>query len=205
MADRILIARIGAPHGVKGEVRLFSYAEDPAALLDYAPLTDADGRRTFRIVSLRPAKDHFVARLQGVDDRNAAEALTNLDLYVPRDVLPDADEDTFYHADLIGLDVEDEAGSVIGTVVALHDFGAGDVLEYAPAAAPAAAEEAAGDDPDKASSPKPARKRLATRMVPFTKMAVPVVDVPGRRVVVADAFVEGEEPAAPAADEEDAG
>ncbi|MFG1480222.1 ribosome maturation factor RimM [Xanthobacter sp. V4C-4] len=169
MTDRILIARIGAPHGVKGEVRLFIFAEDPGAVLDYAPLTDAAGRRSFAITTLRPAKDHFVARLKGVDDRNAAELLTNVDLYVPREALPaPEDEDTFYHADLIGLRVESEAGAAIGTVIALHDFGAGDVLEYAPVEA--------------------ARGR--TLMVPFTRVAVPVVDVAGGRVVMAADFID---------------
>lgn len=167
MTQRILVARIGAPHGVRGEVRLFPFTGDPAALLDYAPLTDAEGRRAFTIAALRPGKDHFVARLKGVDDRNAAEALTNLDLYVPRDALPPPeDEETFYHADLIGLAVMDEAGARIGTVVALHDFGAGDILEYAPAAA------------------------AKTVMVPFSREAVPVIDIAGGRVVIAAAFID---------------
>ncbi|WP_234052581.1 MULTISPECIES: ribosome maturation factor RimM [unclassified Xanthobacter] len=169
MTERILVARIGAPHGVRGEVRLFIFTEDPGAVLDYEPLTDAEGRRKFAITTLRPAKDHFVARLAGVDDRNAAEALTNVDLYVPRDALPPAeDDDTFYHADLLGLRVENEAGEPIGTVMALHDFGAGDVLEYAPAGT----------------------GRGRTLMVPFTRLAVPVVDVPGGRVVLAADFID---------------
>lgn len=169
MTERILVARIGAPHGVRGEVRLFIFTEDPGAVLDYEPLTDADGRRSFAITALRPAKDHFVARLAGVDDRNAAEALTNVDLYVPRDALPAAeDEDTFYHADLLGLRVENEAGEAIGTVTALHDFGAGDVLEYAPTGT----------------------GRGRTLMVPFTRLAVPVVDVAGGRVVLAADFID---------------
>ncbi|MBA4789134.1 MAG: ribosome maturation factor RimM [Rhizobiales bacterium] len=160
MTDRVLIARIGAPHGVRGEVRLFAFGEDPAALLDYA-LTDASGARAFRLTTLRAAKDHFVARLKGVDDRNAAETLTNTDLYVARDALPPAeDEDTFYHADLLGLSVEDPAGARLGTVTGMFDFGAGDILEYAPV------------DGGK------------TQLVPFTKAAVPLVDIAARRVVV---------------------
>lgn len=160
MTDRILIARIGAPHGVKGEVRLFPFGEDPLALKHYA-LTDESGKRRFKVLSLRPAKDHFVARIDGIPDRTAAEALTNTDLFVPRDALPPAeDEDTFYHADLMGLRVENEAGVILGKVLAMHDFGAGDVLEYAPA------------DGGK------------TLLLPFTKAAVPVVDVPGGRLVV---------------------
>jgi 16S rRNA processing protein RimM len=169
VTDRILVARIGAPHGVRGEVRLFIFAEDPETVRDYTPLTDADGRRSFAITALRPGKDHFVARLAGVDDRTAAEALTNIDLYVPRDALPETeDDDTFYQADLLGLRVENEAGTAIGTVTALHDFGAGDVLEYAPE----------GDG------------RGRTLMVPFTRIAVPVVDVAGGRVVLAADFID---------------
>lgn len=170
MAERILVARIGAPHGVRGEVRLFVFTQDPGAIADYGPLTDADGRRSFRITDLRAAKDHFVARLAGIADRTAAEALTNVDLYVPREALPaPEDEDTFYHADLIGLAVEDEVGARIGTVSALQNFGAGDILEYAP------------------TLPGIAAKTL---MVPFTRDAVPVVDVKAGRVVIAEAFVE---------------
>ena len=170
MADRVLVARIGAPHGVKGEVRLFVFTEDPGAVLDFDPLTDAAGRRTFRITALRAAKDHFVARIDGIADRDAAEALTNVDLFVPRAALPEPeDAETFYHADLIGLSVEDDAGARIGTVVALHDFGAGDILEYAPTLAGV---------------------KARTLMVPFSRDAVPVVDLMARRVVIAEAFVE---------------
>lgn len=170
MTDRVLIARIGAPHGVRGEVRLFAFGEDPFALKDYE-LTDAAGKTFFRITTLRPAKDHFVARLNGINDRNAAEALTNTDLFVSRDALPpEEDEDTFYHADLIGLAVEDMAGNRLGTVTAMFDFGAGDILEYAPAVGG------------------------KTRLVPFTKAAVPVIDIAGGRVVVeAPEEIEGEQ------------
>ena len=106
MTDRICVAQIGAPHGVRGEVRLRSFTEDPLAFVEYGPLESEDRKQRFKIEALRPAKDHFVARLSGVSDRNAAEKLTNVKLYVPRDVLPDIEEDeTFYHADLIGLDV----------------------------------------------------------------------------------------------------
>ena len=169
MTDRVLIARIGAPHGVRGEVRLFVFGADPEALFDY-PLTDEAGTRTFTVASLRPAKDHFVARLKGVDDRNAAEKLTNTDLFVPRDALPPAeDEDTFYHADLIGLRAEAPDGTLLGTVTALFDFGAGDILEYSPAGGG------------------------KTRLVPFTRAAVPVVEVAAGRVVIdAPAEIEGE-------------
>jgi len=201
VTQRILVARIGAPHGVRGEVRLFPFTQDPAALLDYAPLTDAEGRRSFTIAALRPGKDHFVARLKGIDDRTAAEALTNLDLYVPRDALPPPeDEETFYHADLIGLAVMDAAGERIGTVVALHDFGAGDILEYAPARAfssevdTTSREENATRQNSRAfSRSNEFGKRSSaakTAMVPFSREAVPVVDIAGGRVVIAPAFID---------------
>ncbi len=174
MTDRVLVARIGAPHGVKGEVRLFVFTEDPAAILDYDPLTDATGRTRYRITALRAAKDHFVARLANLADPTAAPARTKVDHYLPPEARPaPEDEDTFYHADLIGLAVEDEAGARIGAVAALHDFGAGDILEYAPALPGI---------------------RAKTLMVPFTRDAVPVVDVKGGRVVIAEAFVERRDP-----------
>lgn len=159
--DRVLLARIGAPHGVRGEVRLFVFAQDPEALFDYGPLTDEGGKRRFEIAALRPAKEHFVARLKGVDTREAAEALTNEGLFVARDLLPPTeDEDDFYHADLIGLTAVTAAGESFGKVVAVHDFGAGDILEIAPVAGG------------------------KTLMLPFTRAAVPTVDLAGRRVVV---------------------
>ena len=135
MAERVCVARIGAAHGVRGEVRLWSFTQDPQAVADYGPLESKDGARHFEIASLRAAKDHFVARLKGVDDRNAAEALRNVDLYVPRERLPSIEEDdTFYVADLIGLDAVTTDGSALGKVTAVHNFGAGDIIEIKPAA-----------------------------------------------------------------------
>jgi 16S rRNA processing protein RimM len=133
VADRICVARIGAAHGVRGEVKLWSFTQDPAAVASYGPLETQDGTRRLEIKALRPAKDHFVARIAGVDDRDAAEKLRNLELYIPRARLPEIDEaDTFYHADLIGLDVVTSDGAQIGTVYALHNFGAGDIIEIIP-------------------------------------------------------------------------
>ncbi|HSI41208.1 MAG TPA: ribosome maturation factor RimM [Xanthobacteraceae bacterium] len=175
-AERILLARIGAPHGVRGEVRLFVFAHDPDALTRYGPLTDETGARRVRIRTLRPAKEHFVARLEGVETREAAEALTNTGLFVARDLLPPPDdEDDFYHADLIGLSAVTAEGEAFGTVVAMHDFGAGDIVEIAPAAGG------------------------RTLMLPFTKAAVPVVDLAGKRLVVDPAQWLADE--APAPDE----
>ena len=133
MADRICVARIGAAHGVRGEVKLWSFTQDPAAVASYGPLETQDGTRRLEIKALRPAKDHFVARIAGIDDRDAAEKLRNLELYIPRARLPEIDEaDTFYHADLIGLVVMTSDGVQIGTVHALHNFGAGDIIEIIP-------------------------------------------------------------------------
>ncbi len=104
MAERIRVARIGAAHGVRGEVKLWSFTEDPMAVTSYGALETEDGTRRFEIESLRPAKDHLVARIAGVADRDAAEALRNLELFVPRERLPEIEEaDTFYYADLVGL------------------------------------------------------------------------------------------------------
>jgi len=134
VANRICVARIGAAHGVRGEVKLWSFTEDPAAVAHYGPLETQDGTRCFEIEALRAAKDHFVARLAGVSDRDAAEKLRNIELYIPRARLPKIEEtDTFYHADLVGLDAVTPAGARVGIVHALHNFGAGDIIEIAPA------------------------------------------------------------------------
>jgi 16S rRNA processing protein RimM len=160
VAERVCIAQIGAPHGVRGEVRLWTFTEDPMAVAGYGPLESEDGSRRFILQAVRPAKGHLVARLHGVDDRSAAERLRNAKLYVARDRLPPTDAETFYHADLIGLTAVDQDGAAFGTVLALHNFGAGDLLEI---------RRAEGG---------------ATVLLPFTKVAVPTVDVAGGRVVV---------------------
>jgi len=159
--DKVCVARIGAAHGVRGEVKLWSFTQDPAAVASYGPLESQDGKRRFEIEALRPAKDHFVARIAGVDDRNAAERLRNLDLYIPRERLPTiAETDTFYHADLIGLQAVTQDGADIGTVIAVHNFGAGDLLEIAPAT---------GGE---------------TVILPFSSATVPSVEIATGRIVV---------------------
>jgi 16S rRNA processing protein RimM len=160
MAARICVAQIGAAHGTRGEVRLWSFTADPVAVKDYGPLESEDGAAQFEIETLRPAKDHLVARLSGVHDRSQAERLTNLRLYVPRERLPQAAPEEFYHADLIGLRVEDLDGREIGTVVAIQNFGAGDLLEL----------RAEGES--------------QTLLLPFTAVTVPVVDIAGGRIVI---------------------
>jgi 16S rRNA processing protein RimM len=161
VANRICVARIGAAHGVRGEVKLWSFTEDPAAVAHYGPLETQDGTRCFEIEALRAAKDHFVARIAGVSDRDAAEKLRNIELYIPRARLPKIEEtDTFYHADLVGLDAVTPAGARVGIVHALHNFGAGDIIEIAPAG---------GGDP---------------LMLPFNETTVPKIDVAARQIVV---------------------
>jgi 16S rRNA processing protein RimM len=161
VANRVCVARIGAAHGVRGEVKLWSFTEDPAAVAHYGPLETQDGTRCFEIEALRAAKDHFVARIAGVSDRDAAEKLRNIELYIPRARLPKIEEtDTFYHADLVGLDAVTPDGARVGTVHALHNFGAGDIIEIAPAG---------GGDP---------------LMLPFNETTVPKIDVAARQIVV---------------------
>jgi 16S rRNA processing protein RimM len=159
VADRICVAQIGAAHGIRGEVRLRSFTGDPMAIASYGPLESEDGTRRFTIETLRPAKDHFVARLEGVSDRNAAEQLTNLRLYVARDRLPPAGDGEFYHADLVGLAAVTPDGVTLGTVTAVHNFGAGDVIEIKPESGEAL-------------------------LVPFTDAAVPEIDLAAGRMVV---------------------
>ena len=161
MADRICVARIDGPHGIGGEVKVKSFTADPLAVKDYGPLQSEDGSASFEIETVRAAKGHLVARLRGVADRDAAERLRNVRLFVPRERLPAAGADEFYHADLIGLVAVTPEGIEIGTVVAVHDFGAGDILELKP------------------------RAGRMTLMLPFTEMFVPNVDLADRRIVVA--------------------
>jgi 16S rRNA processing protein RimM len=160
VADRVCVAQIGAAHGIRGEVRLRSFTQDPMAVTSYGPLESEDGKQRFEIEALRPAKDVFVARLRGVADRDAAEKLTNLRLYVLRDKLPPIDEDeTFYHADLVGLAAVTPDGVPFGTVTAVLNFGAGDILEIKPMT---------GEH----------------ILVPFTDAAVPEIDMQARVLVV---------------------
>ena len=160
MAARICVAQIGAAHGTRGEVKLWSFTADPMAVKDYGPLETEDGTATITIEAVRPAKTHLVARLAGVRDRTAAERLTNIRLFVPRARLPAPAADEFYHADLIGLTAFTPDGRMFGTVVAVHNFGAGDLIELRP--------EGARD----------------TVLLPFTVAAVPTVDIAGGRIVI---------------------
>jgi len=99
----ICVARIGAAHGVRGAVKLWTFTEDPLAVQRYGPLTTKDGARQFEVTHAREAKDHLVATLKGIATREDAERLNGLELYVAREKLPTTDDDEYYHADLIGL------------------------------------------------------------------------------------------------------
>jgi 16S rRNA processing protein RimM len=159
MPDQICIARIGAAHGVRGAVKLWTFTEDPFAVQSYGPLSTRDGTRHFEVDTAREAKGHLVATLKGVSTREDAERLNGIELYIAREKLPATDEDEYYHADLIGLAAVSSAHEPIGRVIAIHNFGAGDIIEIAPPSG-------------------------ATLLLPFTNAIVPTVDLAGGRVVI---------------------
>ena len=130
--DKLCIAQIGAAHGIRGEVRIKLFSDDPASLTQYGPLETKDGARQFKIESARLSKTVYVCRIKGLRDRNEAETLNGTLLYVDRAKLPELDEEEFYHSDLIGLEARLEDGTVLGTIIGVPDFGAGDLLDIAP-------------------------------------------------------------------------
>jgi 16S rRNA processing protein RimM len=155
----ICVARIGAAHGVRGAVKLWTFTEDPLAVQRYGPLTTKDGARQFEVTHAREAKDHLVATLKGIATREEAERLNGLELYVAREKLPATDDDEYYHADLIGLAAVTSANEPIGRVIAIHNFGAGDIIEIAPL-------------------------QGSTLLLPFTNAVVPSVDLAAGHVVI---------------------
>jgi len=132
-SELILVAQIAGGFGVKGEVRVTAWTADPMALMTYGPLLRADGSVGLTLITARPEKSAVVGRAKEIATKEQADALRGLKLYVPRDRFPPADEDEFYLADLIGLDVRDPADEVIGRVKSVQNFGADDILEIAPA------------------------------------------------------------------------
>jgi 16S rRNA processing protein RimM len=169
---QICVARIGAAHGVRGAVKLWTFTEDPMAVMQYGPLATKDGARKFEVAHAREAKGHLVATLKGVATREQAERLNGLELYIPRSKLPATDADEYYHADLIGLSAVNAAGEPIGRVTAIHNFGAGDIIEIAPA-------------------------HGATMLLPFSNAVVPTVDLAGGRLVIElPGQIEGDDPKA---------
>ena len=170
VAAPVCVARIGAAHGVRGAVKLWTFTEDPLAVQGYGPLMTKDGARQFEIAGVREAKDHLVATFKGIATRSDAEKLNGIELYVPREKLPDTDDGEYYHTDLIGLAAVSAADEPLGRVVAIHNFGAGDIIEIAP-------------------------PKGATMLLPFTNAVVPTVDIKGGRVVIKPPQeIEGEEP-----------
>lgn len=163
MTDRICVAQIIGSHGVHGRLRVKSFTADPEAVFDYNPLTDEAGARSFTLRMTGMGKDHFLVEATGVKGRDAADALKGVKLFVPRDRLPGLeDEDEFYHADLIGMETVTEGpegDAAFGTIKAIHDFGAGDVLELVHVSG-------------------------KTVFVPFSNACVPVIDVKAGRVVI---------------------
>jgi 16S rRNA processing protein RimM len=158
---RVLLGVVAAPHGVRGLVRIRSYTEDPMAIASYGPLSDEAGRKQYRVEALSAVKGAVLARIEGVADRTAAEALRGLRLYVERERLPATDEREWYEADIVGLAAVGRDGRDWGKVIAFHDFGAGLTIEVS------------GGSASKGSV-----------VLPFTGEAVPEIDVEGGKIVV---------------------
>ena len=156
--DVLLLGEIGAAQGLKGEVRLKSYTEDPAAIAEYGPL-DTDDRGPIEIESIRVTPKALIARIKGVTTREGAEALNRTKLYLPRDRLPESEEDEWYQADLIGLAIVGEDGAPLGRLVAVHNFGASDIIEIS-------------------------RDGGKNVLVHFTEATVPKVDIAGGNIVL---------------------
>lgn len=162
-AETVCLGRIVGAHGVRGIVRIKSHTANPDDLTAYGALSDEAGTRRFAVTITGHVKGLVLARLDGVDDRDAAEALRGTDLHVPRAALPPTEDEEYYHADLVGLRAESPDGAALGRVSAIHDHGAGPFVEIEPPDGPAT-------------------------LVPFTREHVPTVDIEeGRMIVVVDA------------------
>ncbi len=159
MTDRICVGAVAGSFGVAGEVRLKSFCAEPAAIASYGPLYTEDGSRSFTITLTRPVAGGLGARMSDVRTKEEAEALKGVSLYVDRARLPKLPDDEYYYSDLIGLEARDPGGVVLGQVTAVHNHGAGDLLEIG----------------------GPGRKVV---LVPFTLAVVPTVDLASGRVVV---------------------
>jgi 16S rRNA processing protein RimM len=153
------VAQIGAAHGLRGGVHLRSFTEDPQAFATYGALETEDRSRRLEIETVRPSKDGFTVRFHGLTRREAAETLRNVNLYVERGALPPTEDGEFYHTDLIGLAATAPSGETLGEVIAIHNFGAGDIVELR-------------------------RNDGSTAMFAFDEATVPRVDLAGGRIVV---------------------
>lgn len=157
--DKICVGAIGGAYGVRGELRVKSFCAVPEDLESYSPLTSEDGSRTFHLALVRPVKNGFVARIVEVTSKEEADALKGLQLFADRDQLPSLPDDEYYHTDLMGLEVLDTGGTLIGTVKQVLDHGAGDLLEVQ----------------------RPGSSQ--TVLLPFTLAAVPTVDLAAKRII----------------------
>ncbi|KIT14592.1 ribosome maturation factor RimM [Jannaschia aquimarina] len=158
MKDHVCLGAITGAYGVRGEARVKSFCAEPSAIGDYGPLTDDKGR-DHRLTVIRPVKGGYAVRLSGVTSKEQADSLRGQRLWVPRAALPDPEEDEYYHSDLIGLTVLDTGGAELGRVAAVHDHGAGDLLELR----------------------GPGLKGV---LVPFTRAVVPTVDLSAGRIII---------------------
>jgi len=156
---RVCVGRIAGAHGIQGWVRITSYTEAPESVTAYGPVSDEKGERMFELEFIRMAKAQVIARIPGVTDRNAAEALRGVRLFVPRAALPEPDPDEFYFDDLVGLRADTKDGESIGAVISVQDYGSGPLLEVG-------------------------KSRGATVLVPFTREIVPVVDLAAGRIEI---------------------
>lgn len=158
-AARVCLGAIAGAFGVRGEVRLKSFCAEPGAIAAYAPLWTEDGSRSFTVTGTRLIQGGLAARLSGVATKEEADALRGTSLYADRGKLPGLPDDEFYHADLIGLAVFDTGGAPLGTVRAIYNHGAGDILEiFAPG-------------------------RRTALLLPFTKTVVPTIDLAAGRII----------------------
>jgi 16S rRNA processing protein RimM len=167
---RVLLGRIAGAHGLRGEVIVHAFTASPGDIAAYGPLGDVAGAHSWRLTVVRVTDKGVIARLSGVTDRTAAEALKGTELWVERRSMPKPEDGEFYHADLVGLAAVAPDGATIGTVVGVHNFGAGDLLELR----------------------LPEGRR--TELVPFTEAFVPEVDIAGGRIVVVMPAIEGTDP-----------
>lgn len=158
MKDHVCLGAVMGSYGVRGEARVKSFCADPSAIGDYGTLTGDNGA-TYKVTVIRPVKGGYAVRLSGVPHKEAADALKGQRLWAPRSALPDLPDDEYYHSDLIGLDAVDTGGVPLGRVHAVHDHGAGDLLELRP-------------------------KGGQSMLLPFTMANVPTVDLAARRIVV---------------------
>ena len=158
-SKRVCVGAVAGAHGVRGAVRIKSFTATPEDVARYGPLEDESGQRRLSLRLIGSGKGVLIGHLSGIIDRNQAEALRGLRLYLPRAALPPTEEDEYYHADLIGLDAVLTDGTPVGEVRAIHDFGAGDTLEIA-------------------------RPEGPPVMVPFTRAVVPSVDLAAGRLIV---------------------